>query len=167
MRGPKKSPLFLPEIEMEITTQITDWSNAFLPEGLFLVGVDQKAGSQKISVFIDGDKGVDIADCQKLSRHLSEKLDELDYGAEPYYLEVSSPGADKPLRVQRQYPKHVGRELVVKLLAETELTGRLEQVTDVGIVLALKDKKKGYKDATEKAITFAEIAEASVILSFK
>lgn len=167
MRGPKKSPLFLPKKVMEVLTQIADWSSAFLPEGLFLVDVEQKTGSQKISVFIDGDKGVDIADCQKLSRHLSEKLDELDYGAEPYYLEVSSPGADKPLKVTRQYPKHIGRELFVKLTAETELTGKLEEVTEQGITLSLKDKKKGYKDAPQKQIAFADIAEASVILSFK
>lgn len=152
---------------MEIIEQIKNWSSSFLPEDLFLVDVEQKAGSKKISVFIDGDTGVDIAACQKLSRHLSEKLDEQDYGAEPYHLEVSSPGADRPLINVRQYAKHVGRELLVKLHAQTELSGKLESVADNGITLALKDKKKGYKDAAQKNVLFADIAEASVIISFK
>lgn len=152
---------------MEIIEQIKEWSASFLPEDLFLVDVEQKTGSKKISVYIDGDKGVDIAACQKLSRHLSEKLDEQDYGAEPYYLEVSSPGADRPLVNVRQYPKHVGRELMVKLHAQTELNGKLESVEEDGITLALKDKKKGYRDAAQKTVPFADIAEASVIISFK
>jgi ribosome maturation factor RimP len=152
---------------MDILSEIRTWSSDFLPADLFLVDVEQRTGSEKIRVLIDGDNGVDIEACKRLSRHISEKLDELDFGAEPYYLEVSSPGADKPLLVQRQFPKHIGRELHIKLNAQTELTGKLESVSDNGIALALKDKKKGYKDAPVKDIDFADIAEATVILSFK
>lgn len=152
---------------MDIVEQIKDWSSAFLPEDLFVVDVELKPNSKKLCVYIDGDEGIDINACKGLSRHLSEKLDELDYSAEPYYLEVSSPGADRPLRSERQYPKHIGRELLVKLQAQTELSGRLEDVTETGITLALKDKKKGYRDATLKEIAFADIAEASVIISFR
>lgn len=152
---------------MDIVSQIKEWSDAFLSEEFFLVDIEHKEGSHKISVFIDGDNGVDIEPCRLLSRHISEKLDELDFGAEPYSLEVSSPGADRPLLVQRQYPKHVGREFLVRLAAQTELTGKLEEVTETGIVLALKDKKKGYKDAPLKNIAFSDIEEATIILSFK
>lgn len=152
---------------MDIVEQITAWSTAFLPEELFLVDVEHNPNSHKLCVYIDGDEGIDINACKGLSRHLSEKLDELDYSAEPYYLEVSSPGADRPLKVARQYHKHIGRELFVKLNAQTELSGRLEDVNETGISLALKDKKKGYKDATIKDIAFADIAEASVIISFR
>jgi ribosome maturation factor RimP len=152
---------------MEIVSQIKEWTEAFLPQELFLVDIETKIGSSKISIFIDGDQGVDIPACQKLSRHLSDKLDEQNYGEEPYYLEVSSPGADSPLLKFRQYPKHIGRELFVKLKAETELTGKLISVTEDTITIALKDKKKGYLNAPEKSIPFADVAEASVILSFK
>ncbi len=152
---------------MEIIEQITAWCNEFLTDEYFLVEVEHKLGSKKLGVYIDGDEGVDIAVCQKLSRFLSEKLDEVDFGAEPYMLEVSSSGADSPLLVKRQYPKHVGREFFVKLKAETELTGRLEEVTDEYLVLSLKDKKKGYTNATQKQVPFADVAEASIILSFK
>lgn len=152
---------------MDIVSQIKEWTEAFLPQELFLVDIETKAGSSKVCIYIDGDQGVDIPACQKLSRHLSDKLDEQNYGEEPYYLEVSSPGADRPLLKFRQYPKHIGRELFVKLTAATELTGKLVAVNENEITLALKDKKKGYVNAPEKNIPFADIAEASVILSFK
>ncbi len=152
---------------MDIQANITTWCKEALPEDLFLVEIEQKPGSKKLTIYIDGDKSVDISNCQKLSRYISEKLDELDYGDEPYQLEVSSPGADKPLKDKRQYTKHIGRELAIKLKAETELTGKLEEVSETGILIALKDKKKNYKDATTKHINFDDLAQVSVILSFK
>lgn len=152
---------------MEIIAQVKEWSESFLPQELFLVDVELNERSKKLSIYIDGDKGIDIDACKNLSRHLSEKLDAVDYGAEPYSLEVSSPGADRPLLVTRQYAKHIGRELDIKLKAETQLTGRLESVNENGITVSLKDKKKDYKDATQKEIAFNDIALAAVILSFK
>ena len=152
---------------MDIVSQLTTWSTELLPEHLFLVEVEQKQGSKKISVFIDGDKGVTIEDCRVLAKALNARLDELDYGNEAYMFEVSSPGADRPLKLQRQYTQHIGRELLVKLTGNNELLGRFERTTKTGIVLALKDKKKGYKDATEKEVAFDEIAQASVQISFK
>ncbi len=152
---------------MDIVAQITEWTDGFLTGELFLVEVENREGSEKISVFIDGDTGIDIPACQKLSRFLSEKLDEQNYGEHPYYLEVSSPGADSPLIKFRQYPKHVGRELLVKLKDNTETSGKLVSVTNEAITIAIKDKKKGYVNAPEQTITFADINEASVILAFK
>jgi ribosome maturation factor RimP len=154
---------------MDIVSQIREWSEAFLKEeeGLFLVDIEQKVGSKKISVYIDGDQGVNIEACRRLSRTLSENLDSLDYGDSPYYLEVSSPGVDRPLQFSRQYNKHIGRELKVNLTAKTELEGKLEDVNEKEITILLKDKKKGYKDATAKTIAFNDIADSIVIISFK
>jgi ribosome maturation factor RimP len=152
---------------MDIISSIKQWTEAALQEGYFLVEAEQKAGSKKISVFIDGDKGVNIETCRLISKVLSEKLDEMDYGDGAYYLEVSSPGADRPLLQPRQYPKHIGRELQVKLVGNNEIIGKLQEVTPEGIVLLLKDNKKGYKQATEKTISFNEIKESNVLISFK
>lgn len=151
---------------MDIIRQIAEWANGFLDKSLFVVDVEQKAGSSKISVFIDGDTGVNIESCRLLSRYLSEMLDELDYGDKAYYLEVSSPGVDRPLTMARQYPKHVGRELLVKLQSNTEILGRLASCDQHSIILELKDKKKGYKEAKEKKVNFDEIAHSSVQISF-
>jgi ribosome maturation factor RimP len=153
---------------MNIVADILSWADQFLPEGVFVVHAEWKTGSKKIAVFIDGDQPVTIEQCRQLSRHLSEKLDELDYGDAAYQLEVSSPGVDKPLKMPRQYAKHIGRELKVRLLGNTELTGRLLELGSDRISLLLKDKKKGYpKEATVKEIAFGDIAESTVQVSFK
>ncbi|MFA6260659.1 MAG: ribosome maturation factor RimP [Bacteroidia bacterium] len=152
---------------MDIIRQIAEWAHGFLDKTMFVVDVENKPGSNKISVYIDGDNGVTIESCRMLSRYLSEMLDGLDYGDKAYYLEVSSPGVDKPLQFPRQYRKHIGREMLIRLTSATELTGKLMEVNEQGIVLHLKDKKKLYKEAKEKAIAFEEIAESTVLISFK
>ena len=153
---------------MNIVQNLTEWTNEFLSASLFLVEVEQKQGSKKIAVLIDGDKGVTIEDCRLLSKSLNAKLDEIEFEAEPFYFEVSSPGVDKPLVLRRQYLKHVGRELSIKLKSNTELFGKLTEVKPESITLMFKDKKKGYlPNATQKEISFDEISEAIVQISFK
>lgn len=152
---------------MDIVTKLSEWAAELLPEHLFLVEVEQKQGAKKMTVFIDGDKGVTIEDCRLLGKALNVKLDELDCGNEAYFFEVSSPGTDRPLKLQRQYAQHIGRELLVKLVGNNELLGKFDSMTEKGIKLLLKDKKKGYKDAPEKEIAFDEIAQLNVQISFK
>lgn len=153
---------------MDIISLLTQWANELLPQHLFLVEIENKHGAKKISVFIDGDTGVTIEDCRLLAKGLNAKLDEMDFGTEAYMFEVSSPGTDRPIKLQRQYAQHVGRELLVKLIGNNEIVGKFDSLSEKGITLLLKDKKKGYKDATpEKEIAFSEIAQASVQISFK
>ncbi|MEI6509066.1 MAG: ribosome assembly cofactor RimP [Bacteroidota bacterium] len=153
---------------MNIVQQLTNWTNEFLPPHLFLVEVEQMQGSKKIAVYIDGDNGVRIEDCRVLSKSLNAKLDEMEFEAEPFYFEVSSPGVDKPLIMMRQYPKHIGRELMIKLKSNTELFGKLTAVNSNSITIMFKDKKKGYlPNATQKEIAIDEIAESIVQISFK
>jgi len=153
---------------MNIVQQLTNWTNEFLPPHLFLVEVEQIQGSKKIAVYIDGDNGVRIEDCRVLSKSLNAKLDEMEFEAEPFYFEVSSPGVDKPLIMMRQYPKHIGRELMIKLKSNTELFGKLTDVSSNSITIMFKDKKKGYlPNATQKEIAIDEIAESIVQISFK
>lgn len=60
-----------------------------------------------LRVFIDSDKGVDIEECAKVSEALSEKLDEADPISQNYFLEVSSPGAERPLKKKLILKKHL------------------------------------------------------------
>jgi ribosome maturation factor RimP len=130
----------------------------------FLVNVDVKPGN-KILVFIDGDQGVTIADCVKLSRYIES---ELDREQEDYELNVSSPGADQPLKLHRQYVKNTGRSLRIKLDQDRIISGKLEEVTDEGIrILPDPDKKKKKEIPQSIFINFSEIIEAKVIISFK
>lgn len=153
---------------MNIVEQIKEWSAEVLDPSVFVVDVEFKPGGGKMLVLIDSDGPLTIEQCRSLNRHLSNKLDETDYGDTPYILEVSSPGVDRPLKLGRQYGKHVGRELKVKLKAQTELLGKLLSLDETGMTLLLKDKKKVYqaKEPIEKRITFDEIEETYVMVSF-
>jgi ribosome maturation factor RimP len=154
---------------MDILEKLTNLTNEYLASHLFLVTIEQKVGSQKVSVFVDGDNGVSIDECRLLSKHLSSHLDEMEYGDEPYTLEISSPGAENPLKLFRQYTKHIGRELLITLNHNTELLGKLESIDGDVLTLHLKDKKKDYKakEIILKTINFGDIKEGVVQLSFK
>ncbi len=153
---------------MDIVQQITLWLNDLEDKSVFLVSIDWKPGNKRLSVLLDGDEGISIEQCRKANRLISNRLDEAEFTEEHYILEVSSPGADKPLLLQRQYPKHIGRELEVKLQAETLITGKLQSVDADKIVLKLQDQKKRYTDQSPlKEIKWADIKESKVIISFK
>jgi ribosome maturation factor RimP len=129
----------------------------------FLVDVLVKPGN-RIFVFIDGDHGVTIRDCAALSRYIESQLDR---ETADFELNVSSSGADQPIRLPRQYLKNIGRSLQVRLSEENIITGKLEAVDENGITLMTAgDKKK--KTAPETLnIAFEEIKESKVIISFK
>lgn len=164
-KGDQKSPFLLP---MQILEQIKEWSAEVLDPSVFIVDIEYKPSAGKLLVLIDSDGPLTIEQCRSLNRHLSNKLDELDFGEVPYKLEVSSPGVDRPLFLQRQYLKHVGRELQVKLKAKTELLGKLISVEGDNIQLQLKDKKKAYqaKEPIFKDLLISDIEEALVMVSF-
>lgn len=121
-------------------------------------------GSNIITVLIDGDTAVTIDDCIKLSKHIESKLDR---DAEDFELRVSSFGADKPLKMKRQYKKNVGRELKVTLNDETIITGKLEFADDQHLTVKTKGEKKKGGKPQDFSIDFGDIKEAVVVLSFK
>lgn len=67
-----------------------------------------------LRVFVDKEGGIDIEECGKISEYLSAKLDEKDPIPSAYFLEVSSPGAERPLKTERDYQRAVGRYVLVK-----------------------------------------------------
>ncbi len=75
----------------------------------------REAGAWVLRVFIDKEPGVDIADCEEVSRALSDKLDEVDPIEGSYTLEVSSAGAERALKRPSDYEKFMGSPVLVKL----------------------------------------------------
>jgi ribosome maturation factor RimP len=137
---------------------------------LFIVGltVSDSAVRPKITAILDSEQGMGIEEYARVSRRLAHRIDET-YGEEASYtLEVTSPGADQPLADPRQYTRHVGRNLQVKLTDGTEKTGTLEATEAEGIQLAEEVKEKNKKMLLPAAfIAFSAIAEARVVISFK
>jgi len=137
---------------------------------LFVVSltVSDSAVRPKVTAVLDGDQGVGIEECAQVSRRLARRVDEA-YGEEASYtLEVTSPGADQPLTDPRQYVRHAGRTLSLKMTDGTEKTGTLESSDATGIQLVEMVKEKNKKKALPVAfIPYADIKEAKVVISFK
>lgn len=128
----------------------------------FLVDVKVKTGD-KIAVFIDGDHGITIDDCKAVTRLIESTFNRDE---EDFDLTVSSSGADTPMKMPRQFPRHTGRQLeIVKTNGET-VTGKLVSATEDSIELEHKPVKKE-KQQPNTTIPFSEIKEGKVILSFK
>lgn len=155
---------------MDLKKIIEDWTVQCIEnEATFLVDVDIKgsANNQKIQVFIDGDDLVDIDECTRINRKLSDLMEEKDLIEGRYVIEVSSPGVSKSLKYIRQYPKHKGRELDIVTKDKNKYTGKLIDVVENEIVVLVK-LGKSKKEQHEQTIHLphAEIDTARVLIRF-
>lgn len=119
-----------------------------------------------LRLYIDSDTGVDIEECGKVSERLSEKLDEIDPIAHPYFLEVSSPGAERPLKNAADMEKAVGKYINVKTYEpiddEKQFEGQLAAFDGetVTIEIQVKARKKQIK------IPYEKVAKARLAVTF-
>jgi ribosome maturation factor RimP len=133
---------------------------------LFLVDVRSGTGkTTKITILLDSDEGISIEQCAKISRELSQKLEEMEVGDSPFTLEISSPGLEEPLKSKRQYFKNLNRQLSVTLIDGSQKKGKLIEVKDESIILGIPEKKKQEELIIE--IAFSEIKKSNIIVSFK
>lgn len=125
-----------------------------------------RAGRRRVlRVIVDSDEGVELDACADLSRAISEKLDETDVmGEDEYVLEVSSPGADRPLTEHRHYVRATGRLARLTLNEGGELVARILAVDEEGLDLEVPGVKG--RKPTSRRIAFDEIAKARVELEF-
>ncbi len=85
--------------------------------GIYVVDVSYKKtdGKNVLCFYIDKEGGVGIDDCESFSRAVEAELDRCDPIDSEYSLEVSSPGADRQLKKEREFLYYTGREVDVKL----------------------------------------------------
>ncbi|MDO6354086.1 ribosome maturation factor RimP [Caloramator sp. CAR-1] len=98
-----------------------------------------------LRVFIDKEGGITIDDCTNVSRILSDKLDEVDPISVSYYLEVSSPGINRPLKKEEDFIRFKGRKIKLKLFKEIDdkkiIKGILLGIKENKVIVNLKDKE--------------------------
>lgn len=121
-----------------------------------------------LRVFIDKEGGIDIEECAFVSERLSEKLDAMDPDPIPqaYFLEVSSPGAERPLKKESDYEKAVGEYIHVSLYQPVEgskmYEGFLEKLEAEELVLRIRIKTR----ETTVTIPRKNIAKARHAIQF-
>ena len=153
------------DIEKRVT-ELVEEKIADRPD-LFLVSVKMHS-SGKLVILVDGEKGIGIADCAAISRHVGFHLEEENVIESAYNLEVSSPGIDAPLVLPRQYVKNVGRQLAIKMADGSKREGKLTGMTEDAVVIEETIKEKGKKaEVVESAVPLAQITETKVLISFK
>ncbi|MEU2024748.1 ribosome maturation factor RimP [Streptomyces sp. NPDC016469] len=125
-----------------------------------------RAGRRRVlRIVVDSDEGVELDTCAELSRAISAKLDETDVmGEDEYVLEVSSPGADRPLSEHRHYVRATGRLARLTLREGGELVARILAVDEDGLDLEVPGVKG--RKPTARRIAFDEITKARVELEF-
>jgi ribosome maturation factor RimP len=135
----------------------------------FLVDVNVSSANS-IRVEIDGDEGVNIADCVQISRHIEGSLDRED---QDFELTVSSAGMDQPFKILRQYQRYMNRDVTVKTNSGEKIVGKLiaadenEAVIETSRKERLEGRKKKELIIENKTIPMTEIKETKVVISFK
>ena len=122
----------------------------------------REAGTWFLRIYIDKEGGVDILDCEKVSRALSDLLDEADPIEGSYTFEVSSAGAERPLKRPGDYERFMGSPVLVKLYKARD--GRKEFAG----VLAGYENGDVTITAGERTVTFpkAEVALCRLRIEF-
>ncbi|MFF2190754.1 ribosome maturation factor RimP [Streptomyces sp. NPDC058155] len=136
-------------------------------KGLDLEEIEvSRAGRRRVlRIVVDSDDGVDLDACAELSRTISTTLDETDaMGEDEYQLEVTSPGADRPLTERRHYVRAVGRLAKIQLQEGDEFVARVLAVDEDGLDLEVPGVKG--RKPTARRVGFASIAKARVELEF-
>jgi len=118
-------------------------------------------GRRTLRVFIDKPGGVNVSDCANASRAMSAVLDEGDLLKGRYFLEVSSPGAERPLRSREDFERFIGRRARLKVRSEEK---GIEVI--VGSIESLEKDILGFKleNGTQITVPFGEIAKANLSL---
>ncbi|KAB2337548.1 ribosome maturation factor RimP [Cytobacillus depressus] len=109
-----------------------------------------------LRVFIDKENGIDIEECGLVSEKLSDKLDEADPIPYNYFLEVSSPGAERPLKNDKDFEKAVGKNVFIKTYEPIDGDKTFEGILTkfngqtVTVEITIKTRKKSIDIPYEK-----------------
>lgn len=121
-----------------------------------------------LRIFIDKEGGIDIEECAYVSEQVSEKLDAMNPDPIPqaYFLEISSPGAERPLKKEKDFEKAVGSFIHISLYqaidGQKQYEGILNEVTEEHLTLTYRVKTR------EKTVVFdrKNIAKARLAIQF-
>ena len=148
------------------TQQVRDRLAGLLGDALLAEGLDVEtieltpAGSRRrLRVAVDKDGGVTLDEVAEATRIVSRTLDESDVmGEQPYTLEVSSRGADRPLTLPRHWRRNRGRLVTVVTHEGRSVTGRIRDSDEQRAVLDV--------DGRAQELAYSEVAKARIQVEF-
>lgn len=128
----------------------------------------KEGGGWYLRVYIDKPGGITLDECVLVSEALSEKLDSMDPDPIPqqYFLEVSSPGAERPLKREMDYEQAIGDYIHVSLFKKLDgkkiFEGTLKDLKPDQLTLTVKDKSRKFDQVIDRKL----IASARLAIEF-
>lgn len=140
-------------------------NDGFKADSFFIVDVLVNQRKQ-IIVLVDNEKGININDCIKITRHIKLKfIEEID----EYDLQVSSPGIGQPFKVIEQYNKNIGKQIEVLKTDGIKIIGKLNIVSNncIEIEENIKKAKKKQIETQIIKVEFNDIKSTKEVINLK
>lgn len=135
-------------MKKSVVEMVTEIVQPFLEKHnfeLYDIEFIKEDGERYLRVYIDKEPTVGFEDIELVSKFLSDELDRTDPIKESYYLEVSSPGAERLLKKDADFKKYQGHKVEVQLIRPFDglnrYIGRLVSKDETNLVLELRPKK--------------------------
>ena len=129
------------------------------------VVIDAGSRPPRVTVIADGDEGLDLESIAALSRSASALLDGADAASgDPYVLEVTTPGVERPLTAEKHYRRARGRKVELTLADGSQLTGRLGETRDGTVRVVVREGARA--DYSVRELPVDGIANAVVQVEF-
>ncbi len=123
----------------------------------------KKVDGMNLTFYIDSSNGIQIDDCEKVNNAITDLLDEINItNDEPYILNVSSPGLDRPIKNQRDFIKNKGKKVEITLYKQKNGAKRF-----VGELIDFSETEVTIFDGKQN-LTFdrKEVAQISPVIEF-
>ena len=120
----------------------------------------KEAGEYYLRIYLEKEGGITLDDCAEVSRELNPILDEKDPIKDNYFLEVSSPGLDRPLKKDKDFERYKGRDVEIKLYkpmnGSKQFEGELVGLTEDNNIKVIIDGEE--VDFTRKEVALIRLA---------
>ncbi len=133
------------------------------------VKINNAGSKSSIAVVVDSDAGPTLDELAEVARTLSAAVDEADevFGAQAFTLEVTTPGAERPLTEPRHWRRARGRQAAIELTDGTNLLARIGPLTDDGATVTFVLPGAKGRAPTTRDIALADVAAAAVRVEFR
>lgn len=149
---------------MSVSQKIEDDFRPLVKElGYELVYVEYIKEGQDwfLRFFIDRSEGIDINDCEKVSRYVEDILDEKEYLQTQYVLEVSSLGLERPLRKDEDYFENIGETIEISLYKPIEKKKKF-----IGVLISYDNDLILNVNGEDMQFAKSNIGKANILLDF-
>ena len=104
-----------------------------------------EGGRWILRIYVDRDEGITLDDCVRVSREIGDLIDVKDLFQQPYVLEVSSPGLNRPLKKEKDFVRAVGKDVNIRMAAPVDgrrnFKGKLQAFEDGVLCVTANDDR--------------------------